>query len=434
MSYFDPARKPLPAHGQLVRSPYGTPDHPLEPKPSRSGAGRAILGMIILPSLGIGTIAIVGEHLTAPEPDITLQSGVGFAVHDDSELVLVPYERIGGGEGLIAEATGDMFEVRIAAVDIATGDGRWDVQLSDGLGWRAAVLAAGERYAYVATDDGFQVLSLDDGSVVAGPGDIAGLAGAQSVSPAAYAFEPAIPAVVALDVNGGLHTIALDTLEAVPADEATAAAWAGRLFNEGAVPDLGGVTSNEALLADGESTVRVQPTADGALGGTLVVRDADGADRALGDRVFYDAAIVLDQTVPLNTTSVDVELDDIDVDGLVEDFLANPEGTATGLIPGLSDTAAGAASGHALVEHRTEPGVEEYALHVIDLDTGRVTASLTTASRLGRALTSPSGHTAVIAASADDGTWMSDLVIVAPDGSIDRFTFGETDFLGDPVL
>jgi hypothetical protein len=29
---------------------------------------------------------------------------------------------------------------------------------------------------------------------------------------------------------------------------------------------------------------------------------------------------------------------------------------------------------------------------------------------------------------------MSDLVIVAPDGSIDRLEFGQTDFFGDPVL
>jgi hypothetical protein len=308
------------------------------------------------------------------------------------------------------------------------------VQLSDGTGWRAAVVAAGERYAYLATDDGFQVRSLDDGSMVAEPGDIAGLAGAQSVSAAAYGYDPAIPAVVALDVNGGIHTIALDTLEAVPADEATAAAWSGRLFAEGTVPALGGVTTTEAQLADGESTVRVQPTAEGALGGTLVVRDPDGADRALNDRVFYDAAIVLDQSNATNTTTVEVELDGVDVDDLVEDFLADPEGTATGLIPGLDHTAAGAASGHVLIEHRTEPGVEEYALHVIDLETGRVTASLDTASRLGRALTSASGHTAVIAASADDGFWMSDLVLVAPDGSIDRLEFGAMDFFGDPVL
>jgi hypothetical protein len=417
----------------LVRSPYGTPDHPLTPEPSRTGIGRLILGLVVMPALAISTVAIVGEHLTAPDPHVAVQSGIGFAVHDGSELVLVPYERISTGEGPIAEVTSDMFQVRIAAVDVATGEGRWDVQLSDGTGWRAAVVAAGERYAYLATDDGFQVRSLDDGSMVAEPGDIAGLAGAQSVSPAAYGYDPAIPAVVALDVNGGIHTIALDTLEAVPADEATAAAWSGRLFAQGAVPDLGGVTTTEAPLADGDSTVRVQPTAAGALGATLIVRDADGADRTLNDRVFYDAAIVLDQTIPTTTASIEAELDDID--DLVDDFLTDPEGTATGLIPGLGRTAAGAASGHVLVEHRTEPGAEAYALHVIELDTGRVTASIDTASRLGRAVTSPSGRTAVIAAPAGgDSFWMSDLVLVAPDGSIDRCTFGELDFFGDPVL
>ncbi|SDE21400.1 PA2928 family protein [Glycomyces harbinensis] len=423
--YYDPPRSPLPAHGQQVRSPYGTPEQPLTPATSSfKSPVRGMLAMLLLSSLGIGAIAILGEHLTAPDPQITLQSGIGFAADDEGELVLVPYERAGSG-GLIASASHDMFQVRIAAVDLATGEARWDVQLTDEIGWGAAVVAAGETYAYLATDDGLRVLELDDGSTAAEPGAITGLAGA-AASGAAYAFDPALGAVVALDVNGGVHTIALDTLEAAPAGEDTAATWSGLLAAEGNVPDIGGLTTTEALLADGESTVRVKPTAEGALGATLEVDDGDGL-RDLGTRVFYGAQIVLDQTALASTTATL----EVDVEDLIEGFMEDPEAAGADLWTGLGNTAAGAASGHVLVEHQIEPNGDAYALNVISLDTGQVTASMDTATNLGRAATSPGGYTTVITAPADD-PWHSDLVVVAPDGSIDRLEFAATDFFGDP--
>jgi hypothetical protein len=372
--------------------------------------------MILVPSLGIGAVAIGGEYLTAPEPDIAIQSGIGFATFDSADLALVPYDRNGSGD-LISSMRHEMFEVRLAAVDLATGESEWDVRLSEELSWKAAVVAAGEHYAYVSSDDGLMILDLADGDVVTEPGGIPGLEGAQAVSGAAYAFDPARGAVVALDVNGAVHTIALDALEAAPADADTTAAWSGLLFAEGSVPDIGGMTSTEALLADGESTVRLEPTAAGALGGSLVVDGPEG-ERALGTRVFYEAGIVLDQTSLVSTFTVD-----IDVDELIADFLEDAAAAGQDLWTGFGTTAAGADSGHVLVEHRTEPGTEQYAMHVIAVDTGQVTASIETGSRLGRALTGPGGHTVVIAA-PEGSFWLGDLVIVAPEGSLERVEIG----------
>jgi hypothetical protein len=420
--HHDPTRSPLPAHGRQVRSPYGTPAQPLTPERSPFRPhGISLIPMIVIPSLAIGAVAVVGEHLTAPDPQVTLQSGIGFA--DDGELALVPYDRTGSG-GLVESALNDLFQVRLAAVELDTGAIRWDVQLTDELGWNAAVVAAGATYAYLATDDGLTVLELDDGAVAAEPGAVPGLEGAQAVSGAAYAFDPGLGAVVALDVNGGVHTIALDALEAVPADADTAAAWSGLLSAEGGVPDIGGLTTTQALLADGESTVRVEPTAEGALGGTLAVEEPGGR-RALGTRVFYGAAIVLDQTAIASTAL------EIDAEELIDDFLEDPA-AGMDLWAGLGDTAAGAGSGHVLVEHQPEPDGDAYALNVVSLETGQVTASVDTTEHLGRAMTSPGGYTTVIAAPPDD-FWLSDLVIVAPGGSIERVEFGETDLLGDPV-
>ncbi len=59
----------------------------------------------------------------------------------------------------------------------------------------------------------------------------------------------------------------------------------------------------------------------------------------------------------------------------------------------------------------------------ISLDTGQVTASIDTYGHLGRAMTSASGYAVVIAAPEDE-SWLSDLVVVAPDGSIERIEIG----------
>jgi hypothetical protein len=261
------------------------------------------------------------------------------------------------------------------------------------------------------------ILDLADGDTVTEPGEVPGLEGSQSVSGAAYGFDPALGAVVALDVNGGVHTIALDALEATPADADTTATWSGVLFAEGTVPDIGGMTSTEALLADGEASVRIEPLADNALGGGLVLSDAEG-ERALGTRVFYGAGIVLDQTALVSTFTAE-----IDVDALIEEFMEDAAAAGQDLWTGMGTAAAGAASGHVLVEHQPEPAVDAYALHVVDLATGQVTASLDTGSRLGRALTGPTGHTVVIAA-PEGSYWLGDLVIVAPEGSIERVEIG----------
>ncbi|GAA2320675.1 hypothetical protein GCM10009853_093590 [Glycomyces scopariae] len=408
------AANPLPAHSQLVRSPYGTPEHPLVPK-RRRGLGGGMFAATIALAIGIGATAIGGEYLTAPDPDVMLRSGIAFSADG---LALVPYDRAAAG-GLLAEIAGDVDAVRLAAVDLASGETRWDVQLADALDADAAAVAAGAEYAYIATGDGLQIRDLDDGSLVVGSGGVPGLEAAGSGT-AAYGFDPAA-GVVALDVDGGFHTVALDAREAAPADPAVAAAWSGRLAAEGAFPALGGMTTTEASVGEG-ATVGVEPTGADALGATLAVEDADGR-RALGTRVYYEAAIVLDQTVTSTTW-------EIDVDALIDGVLEDPTAAIDLIAP--AGTAAGAPAGHVLVEHRTEPGAEGFTLTVVDLRTGLPTASLATADHLGRSMTAPGGHTVVLAVPAD-GLLLSDLVIVAPDGSVDRAVFGDLDLFGDSV-
>jgi hypothetical protein len=427
----DPAFGSLPGHSRPVRSPYGTPEHPLYPRRRRTG-GLNLLPMMLLLALGIGATSIIGEHLTAPEPDVVLGTGLAFSADG---LVLVPYDRNGSG-GLVAEATAGMFAARLAAVDLASGETRWDVRLADELAWDAAVVAAGVEYAYVATEDGLQIRDLDDGSLVTAGGAVPGL---ESAGPgtAAYGFDPAAGAVVALDVDGGLHTIDLDGLEAAPAGEAVTEAWTGRLSAEGTLPEIGGMTSTEASVGE-DRTLRVEPTAEDSLGGVLVIEghgiEGRGGRRVLGTRAYYGAGIVLDHTAAAAVGEIavgEIDVGEIDVDGLIRDILEDPAAAVDLALP--DNAAAGATTGHALVEHRPDPGAEGFALTVIDLKTGRATASVATADHLGRSLTGPGGHTVVLTTAAD-GAWLSELVIVAPDGSIDRVDFGDLDLLGRPDL
>ena len=123
----------------------------------------------------------------------------------------------------------DMFQVRITAVDLATGRQIWDVKLSDELIWDVEVIAVGRNNAYVATPDGLMVLALADGEILAEPDVIAGLEGNYVAAYAAYRFDPGANAVVAMDRDGRVHVIALDTLRANPADPRIADAWQGRL-------------------------------------------------------------------------------------------------------------------------------------------------------------------------------------------------------------
>nr|BFF27857.1 hypothetical protein GCM10025732_58220 [Glycomyces mayteni] len=192
------------------------------------------------------------------------------------------------------------------------------------------------------------------------------------------------------------------------------------------------MTTTEASIGE-DATIRVEPTADGAVTSGLAV--VEGGDRrALGTRAYTGAAIVLDQTATTTTWDLDVDVDGL-IDGLLndpdaaEELMDDPTGAVDLTVP--AGTAAGAASGHALIEHQRAPGGDGYALTVLDLADGGVTASIDTADHVGRSMTAPGGQTIAIVAPAD-GLYQSDLLIIAADGSVDRAAFGAFDLLGEP--
>ncbi|HEX6347378.1 PA2928 family protein [Umezawaea sp.] len=357
--------------------PYGQVAPYEMPRPARRRVVKAPV-LLLLPLLFFGFMFFGFSYLVSPEPDVEIKPGVGFAAVNGRQAVLVPYERH-GARGMFQLMVRDLFQVRLAATDPATGDVLWDVQLSDELVWDARVLAAGERYAYVATGSGLVIVDLHDGALVARGSDVQGLGGSYVAAPSAYGYDPDDRRVLAMTATGAVLALPLDEVVATPTDQATTAVWLATLS---ARPTTTPATSNRAALGAGDR-VELRPRPAGGPGGVLVRVGADGTETRVGDTPFHGASIVLDGA-----------------------------------------TAAGSVSGHVLVKHNRTVNDTGTEISAVSLTTGAVTGSLAVDSSPQRAVTREDG-TAVIAAGGV-------LVTSGPDGRVTAVPVGATDFLGNP--
>jgi hypothetical protein len=350
--------------------PYETPRPP-----------RRRFSLFLLPPLLLGLLLFGGSYLLMPEPDVEVQSGFAFAEVDGRDVVLAPYARH-GARGIFQMMTQDLFQVRLAATDPATGEVLWDTQLSDRLLWEASVLAAGQRYAYLATDSGLIVVGLADGSVVAEGEGIAGLGGAFVAARTAYAYDPEGRRVLAVNATGGVVAIGLDQVVATPVDGPTAAQWSGRLSVQPGFAAPTSATAVEAGVNPGSpERIGLRQAPGGAPGSVLVRVAADGREVPVGATVFPGARLV--------------------VDGV---------------------TAVGGATGHVLIEHERSVDDSGITLSLVSLATGQVTAALEVGSRIDRAAVGPDGTTAVA---------VHDLFAAArSDGRFIPLDVGRADFFG----
>jgi hypothetical protein len=341
---------------------------------------RVPLLLPLLPLILFAALFFGGSYALSPEPEVEVQAGFGFAEVDGRDVVLAPYSRH-GVRGMFQMMTQDLFQVRLAATDPASGEVLWDTQLSDGLMWEASVLAAGRRYAYLATDSGLVVVALADGSVVAEGAGVQGLGDAFAAVRSAYAYDPEGRRVMAMTATGGVVAVGLDEVVATPVDASTAAAWSGRLSVQRGPGAPAKATGDEGTLNAGAERIALREAPNGAPGSVLVRVTADGRELPVGATAFLGARLV--------------------VDGV---------------------TAVAAATGHVLVEHQrsvNDPGV---ALSLVSLATGQVTATLAVDARVDRALGGPDGVTAVAA---------GDLLAAARgDGRVVPLDVGLTNFFG----
>ena len=348
----------------MYRTPQQYP--PVMPYESPEPPSRRVLPMVLLPPVLLALLVFGGSYAVAPEPDVEMQAGFAFAEVDGRDVVLAPYARH-GVRGAFQLMTQDLFQVRLAATDPATGEVLWDTQLSDRLRWEASVLAAGRRHAYLATDSGLVVVGLADGSVVAEGAGVQGLGDAFATVRTAYAYDPDHRRVMAMDTAGRVLAIGLDEVVATPVDAQTAAAWSGRLSVQRGPGAPTAATGVEATLNAGSERIALRQAPGGAPGSVLVRVTADGREVPVGATAFHGARLV--------------------VDGV---------------------TAVAAATGHVLVEHQRSVEDTGFALSLVSLATGQVTATLAVDARVDRALVGPDGITAltageVFAAARGDG-------------------------------
>jgi hypothetical protein len=340
---------------------------------------RSLTVMLLLPFLVFGLAFFGGSYAIAPEPDIEVRPGLAFVDTGGRDVLLVPYERH-GARGMFQTMTQDLFQVRLAAIDPATGESLWDTQLSDQLVWTASVLGGGRRYAYLATDSGLAIVAMADGAVVAEGAGVAGLGNGFLAARSAYAYDPEGRRVMARNADGDVLAIPLDQAKAAPVDAPTAAAWSGRLSTEPKTPPE--ATAQEAALVPGTERVVLRELPFAGLGKELVRIQADGRRIAVGGTAFQGAQLVV-----------------------------------------AGGAAVGGAAGHVLVQHQRSVNDAGLALSMALLGNNQVTATLPVEHAVVRAVTGQDG-TAAVATGPD--------LVLARDGRLTRVDVGATNFFGSP--
>lgn len=117
------------------------------------------------------------------------------------------------------------------------------------------LLFFGCSYAYLTTDSGLVVVDLADGVVVAEDPGIGGLGDAFVAAPGAYAHDREGRRILTVNVTGDVLEISLGQTTATPVDSRTAAAWAGRLSGDSVPASPSEPTAGEAAVSPGERAV-----------------------------------------------------------------------------------------------------------------------------------------------------------------------------------
>lgn len=396
-----------------VISPYGIPADPKTPTPPPGRHHRRLgIGLLswLSPVLGICAMVVVLPYLTGSGPDVEVQSGSGFAEIDGREVALVPYDRNGS-----SDLWSDMFQLRLAAVDLASGEEVWDTQLADALAMDAKVLVAGEEYVYVTSGDGLFVVDLADGDVVAAEDEIDGLGEAYLAAYSAYGYDEAAESVIVLDRDGGIRTIPLDFLTASRADDGLARTWSQRLNPDGHGPTTF-TNEKEGLLAP-DKVVRLSPVGSGeGVGLNIVTHDGDVT--RLGEQVFYDAAIVIDESDVYGGRSAEI----------------TPTRDWAELTSNSVDTDTGVVAGHTadlvVVRHKKSDASDAVELSVVSLRTGEVLITETSAGEPGGAVSRADGTTLLPISGTTEVFSPDHLAVIDPTGDVDVHEIGDTSPFG----
>ena len=411
------------------------------PTHAQSGVARPTKSRRLVPLLAGGafSLVLVGLVFVLPaafgsgqSPEPTPYPAVGE--HKGRQVAVVAYERTGGGVPFQP-----MFQTRLTALDLANGEVVWDVSLNDEHSTDSRVLAAENGLSYVATEEGLYIRSLDDGSAVAEPGAIEGIGDAYVAEMGSYDYDPELKVVLAIDTAGTIHSIPVGKSVAVEADTETVERWLP-VFSDTRTSSDFPTTSPEAKISDGR-TLSFEPTAPGAQTMSLTVTHdgnagTDNPGQRIGEATFFDPRIVIGGPLTVEPLTYEViadqcffedrfcEFDDIDPEHLE----AMRQSGSIPLSPMTATQAAGSGTGHALILHRTSANDNEYALSNVSLRNGKVTDTVETGYQVGSGV-SIGGSTALTTYEMSE---KAHLIVASPEGELNAFEIGRTNFLGMP--
>lgn len=393
-------------------APFGSVDNPLTSprEPERSSVWKPMLKFSAL--LVVAAVVFIGlPSLLSGGADIDAFEGTAFATVDGESVVLVPYSRVGR-----VEPWSDVFQLRMAAVAVESGETVWDEQLSDDLSRESRVLVAGEKYAYLVSGKGLMIVAVADGELVAEGSDIAGLRDRHLAAWQAYAFDPAAGSIVALDRDGGINAIALDERAARPAPKPLADAWRGTLTDHPFAPTAM-TNEDEALVAPDKAARLGSPQGRQYTGvskaASLRIDTLAGQYRPLNDQVFHDASILIDETVVIG-----------DLPGGIRPARDWGRRTANSIDDGTG-TVAGLAADLILVRHKTSDDDPGYTVTVLSLKTGEVLDTVASQGRVGAAVCAPDGTVVFPSQSGDTFPQYDRITVVDPTGKARVIEIGD---------
>ncbi|CAM3503874.1 PA2928 family protein [Occultella aeris] len=383
---------------------FGDPVVPRRRRRFRFGWLGALLPILFVGFMVLGVPRIAMSSTSSSE---LLPVGA-FTQVDGRDVVLMPY----GADGVWI--WDDVFQIRLAAVDVVAGEPIWDVQLNEDLIGAAGVIAAGSQYLYVVTDYGLEIRSVADGHRVAGPDDIEGLGADYLAAYGAYAYDPNLNAVVMITSLGEFRTLPVDGVTATPSDAPTVNAWQSSLFadSSGAWMYLDSdwdETTDSVVI--GDNRFDYGPLSPGVPGGIVRLTGPDGTVELPGP--IYNGEFLLEVTkTPAGLLSPE----------------QREQMSTSGDQSYLGHSPAGAAGGFVLLQSTVTANGDEYRLDVLDAATGEVVGSMPMGEEATRVMTAPGG-TIVVVASSDD-IYADSFVLIAPDGTVSLVEVGVPDLLG----
>jgi len=387
---------------------------PRDPKRVRGRIRRRFLLLMFAPVILGGLIVLAIQLMLPSVRDIEIVPSSAVIGMDGQDVAVLVYHD-DSRPGLF-EAT---FQMRVAAIRLSDGEQLWDQRLNEDLIGDAVVLAGDDSSVYVGSDHGLVILDAATGAVRAEGDAVPGIGADAVLSASAYGYDPEADVVVALTGSGALVQIPVGDTAAVPAEPAVAGRWRNAL-GSGPFLDETMLTQQVDLAATPDGTrFQIVPVAESVQRDALVITSTDPAriirtelvDASLLPVVGLEPrlGVLLETGQFLPGDFGDIDADDIEA--LLQ--------RAFGATPSPDDTVvpAGAGQGMVLVQHRESVNADRVLLSSLDIATGQLIGSVEMQTDAVRALTGPSGTTAVIATAPE--SWQANrLLVLDDDGSL----------------